>query len=278
MIADRSLSLAELAPFRGGRGGLRMGLAAVPSARWLDRGPLRAGRAAARSGASDAMASYMALPGSEAAQDEVMRQVVRALELDRLGGGDPPLVRAARQTFEDLCILQTDGRQFVLTAGVVSFPTNWRLADKIGRTVADIHAAVPGYGEKLADSVDQFLRKLPAGPVFERSNWFVVDDPALRYLPSRPAHLRFAGVTPDNAGERLAVRCERQTLRRMPMTGAIVFAIGVYVEPLHALPPRLLGDLALAVAGLAETEALYRHSACYAAALAGYAERRLASA
>ena len=56
-----------------------------------------------------------------------------------------------------------------------------------------------------------------------------------RYLPDDPA-ARFAHVSAANAGETLFVRCERQTLRRLPETGAVLFTIGIAVAPLARLP------------------------------------------
>ena len=54
---------------------------------------------------------------------------------------------------------------------------------------------------------------------------------------AEPPEQAFAHVTPENAGEMLFVRSERQTLRKLPATGAVVFTIGVYVAPLGSLSP-----------------------------------------
>jgi dimethylamine monooxygenase subunit A len=39
-------------------------------------------------------------------------------------------------------------------------------------------------------------------------------------------------ITPENAGSRIFLRVERQTLRRLPLTDAVIFGIRVHVYPL----------------------------------------------
>ena len=59
-----------------------------------------------------------------------------------------------------------------------------------------------------------------------------MDDPTL-FQPTgkwRTAH--DATITEQNAGERLFLRVERQTLRRLPDSGAVLFGIRVHVYPL----------------------------------------------
>jgi hypothetical protein len=76
---------------------------------------------------------------------------------------------------------------------------------------------------------------LPVGQIFGRSNWFVAPTDAWRYLPQDDPALRFAHVDADNAGDTLFLRCERQTLRRLPGCGAVLFTIGIAISPFHAL-------------------------------------------
>ncbi len=200
------------------------------------------------------------LPGSEAACAEVAALI---------GVADFP--SAARMVADDLCVLLPEGGTYVLKAGALAFPTDWRLRDKIGKPLIEIHAPIHGYAETLAAGVEHFFQTLAAGQVFQRANWFVVDEDALRHLPEGEDAARFAHVTAANAGETLFVRCERQTLRRLPLTGAVLFTIGIHVEPLKALPPDLARDLASAVGSLPDGERERRGAPFYAEALKGYA-------
>lgn len=256
------IDVASLAPFRGGRGGLRMGLSRLADSAWLDRGPDLGQRIAAKRAVFDQYPDALrTLPRAEAACAEVAALV----------GADGATLRdAALHVAEDLCVLQPEGDSHVLTAAALAFPTDWHLADKLGRPLDAIHAPIDGYAEKLAAGVAHFFHTLQPGPIFTRANWFVVETDALRYLVEGPAEARFAHVTADNAGDTLFVRCERQTLRRLPASGAVLFTIGIYIAPLGTLAPALARDLVAVIAGLPSGEARRRGIAAYTAALTGY--------
>ena len=63
---------------------------------------------------------------------------------------------------EDLCLISADGGAPVLRAAVLCAPSRWRLHEKIGRPLADIHDRVPLYADRLAAPVDRFMRALEA--------------------------------------------------------------------------------------------------------------------
>ena len=261
-------SVAGLAPFRGGRGALRLGLGALAVADWLDRGPGLAARIAARRQVLDTT------PESLIVRPEAAPAIA---ELAALLGTAPTLrdaalaLRAAAlATYEDLLLLVPREAEHVLVAGAVAFPTDWDLSAKIGQPLAVIHAPIPTYAEKLARGVDHVFAALVPGRLLTRANWNVVETAALRYLPAEHATHRFGHVTAANAGETLLVRVERQTLRRLPESGAVVFTIGIYIEPLGALPPVLAADLARAVAGVPADEARRRGTPAYREALSAW--------
>ena len=259
-----TLGFTAEALVRVGRGGgaLAMGLSRVPDTAWLQPDKDLAARAAAFDGHSDAVQS---LPEASAAEAEAAALLGAR---DGLGG-------AARGCWEDLCLLQPDGSgHYRLTAGAVAFPTDWHLAAKIGLPLTAIHAPIHGYAEQLATGVDHFFGTLPAGPIFGRANWFVVPADEWRYMPTDDPADRFAHVTQVNAGETLFVRCERQTLRRLPQTGAVLFTIGVAVAPLGRLEIEAVRKVAGGVAAQSADEHERRAAPFYAAALAGYARAR----
>ncbi|MEO0871566.1 MAG: heme-dependent oxidative N-demethylase subunit alpha family protein, partial [Pseudomonadota bacterium] len=110
------------------------------------------------------------------------------------------------------------------------------------------------------------------GLIYGRCNWFITPTGERRWLADGDPQAQFAHVTPDNAGETLFVRSERQTLRRLPETGAILFTIGVYVEPLARLTSDNLTALALSVQNLVEGEGDRRGASAYAEAIVSYSE------
>lgn len=252
-------SVEALVPAGRGGGALKMGLRRLAEAEWLQPDPDRAARRLAFDRHPEAL---IVRPEAAAAAREVAAML----------GIDGGLAEAARCCWEDLCVLQPDGDgQYRLTAGAVGFPTDWRLADKMGLPLTAIHAPIHGYAEQLAAGVDHFFRTLAPDPIFGRANWFVVPSAAWRYLPDDDPAQRFAHVTAANAGETLFIRCERQTLRRLPATGAALFTIGIHVARLDSLSAAAIHRLARAVADVPPGEHERRAAPFYADAMAGYA-------
>jgi hypothetical protein len=146
-----------------------------------------------------------------------------------------PLDLAGRLVQEDLCVMRGKGTTWRLVAASLCFPSRWRLADKIGRPLAGIHAPVAFYEEKLARPVDRFFGILKEEKPVWRLNWSLHDNPAL-FQPH--GHAPGPGVTAETAGEKLYLRVERQTLRRLPRSGDVLFTIRTYIRPLAALAGR----------------------------------------
>lgn len=250
---------------RGG-GALRMGLVALGEDEWLQPDPDLAARKAAFDAHPD---SVQLTPLARAAGEEL------AAMLGVAGG----LEGAARSAWEDMCLLlpcaeAPDISPYRLVGAAVAYPTDWHPAQKIGLPLVALHAPIDGYARQLATGVDHFMAQLRPGRIFGRCNWFVSPTPALRWIDTDPPEATFAHVTADNAGETLFVRCERQTLRRLPQTRAIVFTIGVYVTPLGALSGANVARLDASLKTIPEPEALRRGAACFAAQVSAYASRR----
>ena len=92
--------------------------------------------------------------------------------------------------------------------------------------------------EQLAAPVDRFFDRLEVDSPRWRLNWNLSDDDSLyqpggKYRTEPAADLSAAGV-PD----RIWLRVERQTLRRLPMTGAVVFGIRIHQDLLGRLADR----------------------------------------
>jgi hypothetical protein len=159
--------------------------------------------------------------------------------------GRTALERAATTIQEDLCVMERahDGG-WRLTAGVVCFPTYWRLADKLGRRQEAIHGPVPHYDSDLSATVSRFFDRLRPGRIVARRNWGFAAHPLL-FVPDLDAVDSFEPPQPWQ----LWIRSERQTLRALPATGAIVFTIKVQLAPAIALTdhPAVAGRLAEAI-------------------------------
>ena len=243
-----------------------MGLVRLAEEEWLQPSPDLAAREAA----------FEAFPESVQLMLESAAPAAELADLLSVAGG---LEGAARSAWEDMCLLvRREGEEvYRLVGAAVAFPTDWRPAEKLGLPLVALHRPIHGYAEQLASGVDHFMAKLAPGPIFGRSNWFVSPVPDLRWLDTRCDADAFAGIIPDNAGERLFVRCERQTLRRLPETGAILFTIGVYVAPLGSLSDGNVGRLADALATISPEEAEKRGAACFVPQFHAFAAQRAAA-
>lgn len=242
---------------------LAMGLGRVTEAAWLLPDEHRADELAERRRllADHHPEVVGALPGTEGAGAEVLELVLgwEAAHRPDLAAEDPPalepsagvagvagvhpLEQAGRRTQEDLVVMVPRDGSYHLDAAVLCFPSHWRLADKLGGSALAIHGPVPRYREDLAARVDRFFDRLRPGVIGARRNWSVHDSPEL-FSPDPPSDPRPA-VAPE-VGGRFWLRSERQTLRRLPRTGAVLFTIRVQQAPFAVLQQR--PDVAAALA------------------------------
>ena len=175
--------------------------------------------------------------------------------------GEHPLVEAARAVQEDLCLMvprpaRSAGDGVVrhhLDAAVLCFPSHWRLADKAGGSAAAIHGPVPTYADDLADKVDRYLARLRPDVIGVRRNWSIHDSPAL-HAPVPPSSAPTLDV--GAVGAALWLRSERQTLRALPRSGAVLFTIRVQQCRFAALAERPEVAAALAARLRAQPAAL----------------------
>lgn len=174
---------------------------------------------------NDRLDDGCAAPSSaEAAIVELAEMVAAACGLDppEISAGIDGLVWLGQTVVEDFCLLRRGDVEWELEAAVLCFPSRWRLADKLGRPLREVHAPVDGYDRVLADRVTSLLDRLGERTVMRR-NWFVHPNGAL-FQPDRPAD-GDPFVPQAEVADGLFVRSERQTLRALPRTRRVVFAI-----------------------------------------------------
>ena len=287
-------------PFEAGPYRMAMGLLAADDAAWIERDARYPAEVALRRDllATSHGAVFGACDGSAAARREVLDLLAAHLParypagFTRIGPqlgnrqtgevwnlADPPvdpLELAGRLVQEDLCVVRMLGQVPVLAAAVLCFPSRWRLAEKIGRPLAAVHAPVPGYAAALARPVDRFMAAIRPGHIALRLNWALVDDPALFQPTGKFRDAEDPSITPANAGARLWLRVERQTLRRLPGSGAVLFGIRVHVYPLAAIatPGAVSARLGSAVRALPEATAHYKSVTPFRTALLAWLEAR----
>ena len=165
-----------------------------------------------------------------------------------------PLVVAALNVQEDLAVLLPAEPEFgeeetsassppapyVLVAAAVCFADQWELREKIGKSLADIHAPVEKY-PKIESAVAGFFRTLRANDERIRYNFTFCERPQL-HLPAEPeaADCPVAGT---GLPFRVYMRVERQGLVRLERTGAVLFTIRTYLQAVEDVPDEFRADL-----------------------------------
>ena len=148
---------------------------------------------------------------------------------------ESPLDLCGRVVQEDLCLMAPGPDGYTLEAASLCFPARWRLMDKMGLPMSGIHKPVPDYSEKLSRPVDSFFNRIDVDRPVWRVNWSLTTDPTM-FQPVRQKHSASElSITSKNAGDKVYMRCERQTLRRLPDTGWILFTIKTYLDKLSKL-------------------------------------------
>ncbi len=199
---------------------------------------------------------FGALPGSEAAQDEALMlladhlptrypdiyarmgpqiDVVPAFRRIRLDDPlMPRLLLASALVQDDLVILQKREDGWTVTAGALAFPSSWRLSDKLGKPMHDVHGPVPQFnaGTRNAMMIERMFDNLKAEMPVMRWNWSLYGDDVLHHPEAGNGGRRFGD---GEIAEHVFLRVERQTLRRLPQSNAILFTIRIYIDPLDAL-------------------------------------------
>jgi dimethylamine monooxygenase subunit A len=150
---------------------------------------------------------------------------------------------------EDLVIMQKLDEDWCLTAASLCFPSAWNLHEKFMRPMQDIHGPVPGFGPgtRNASLINRMFDNLRVDQPVIRWNWSLYGDNKL-YHPASDNQMknRFGEGKIDG---RVFMRLERQTLRKLPKTGAILFTIRIYIDPLEVLATHADGKaLAQAIA------------------------------
>ena len=187
------------------------------------------------------------LPEGEAAATELLDLVLATLAKDsayvfgdhtatRPDGGtvaldaSQPLVTIGRLVQSDFCVLEAGPDGHVMTGAILCFPAGWTLAQKLGRPLDIIHGPVKSYDADVGRRVQRLFDAIRPDQVLWRANAHLYDDPTL-FAPRTEAMPRpYVGLEAARY-----VRSERQTLRRLQGTGAVVFGIHTLMVPLDRL-------------------------------------------
>ena len=244
--------MVAYAPWADPKLARKPGVQPLDPAAWLEPGADTAAQMAYRRDLLDTArdAVLAALPESAQAGDELREAV--ATHTGQTPPDDPsPLGQVGRMVQEDFCLLEqrAAGAEYRLTAAILCFPSRWSLAEKLGHPLTHIHAPVPDYSDDLARRVNRLFEGVRVGHPLWRANWTIHPTDEL-HQPS--GNWRQAEDGP------LHIRVERQTFLRLPRSGAVVFGIRTYIDPLDALTQRQAKALHTALVPLDADEIDYR--------------------
>jgi dimethylamine monooxygenase subunit A len=208
--------------------------------------------------------------GTEAAQQEVLEMVVDHLakHFPEMSGHtdechDSPLARAALLIQEDLVLMRASPNGWRLVAASLCFPSAWNLREKFGKPMHEIHHPVPGFGPSTRNAglIDRMFDNLRVEQPVIRWNWSMYGDARLYHPASDNKMKNRFGDGPITG--KVIMRLERQTLRKLPTSGDILFTIRIHNNPLevletHADGPALARSIATQVGNLTIAEIDYK--------------------
>ena len=138
----------------------------------------------------------------------------------------PPLHALLHNVPEDFAIMLRDPETgtYSFRAGIIMSSLGWNLGTKIGKKLHEIHDPVPDYAAKMKFSMDRYFAKMPTDKPIQRGSWGLEIDEPLYAPPGPLADALTAGTgDPSHTIERVHFRVDWQTLRRLPLSGAVVF-------------------------------------------------------
>ena len=235
-------------PYKNGEGGVKVGLEPIKESDWLEIDDLFDSEIKLKTELYDSHFNDVHQEVKESFESQVELLDVFKTHLEQYHPDHKitavaeslPLKNASLMVQEDLVLMLPRGEEYFLGAASLCAPTNWSLKEKFKSSLMGLHVHVPTYEKKIGSKVNNLFNKLPMERIFQRFNWSIFEDSKL-FQPARSKSqiVRPRTITEDNAGDKLFIRVERQTIRRLPETKAIVFTIRVHVNPISSIKKNL---------------------------------------
>ncbi|KAH8804694.1 hypothetical protein F5884DRAFT_421966 [Xylogone sp. PMI_703] len=198
---------------------------------------------------------------------------------------EDPMQMAARMVQDDLAIMfEKEDGQYYLLAGAILLAGFWRLEDKWGMPLSEIHTSgdVPGFKEKLEKGMMNFFKRVQPNAPVQRNNYFIQVDDSLPWSHSigsedgEPGSVGWFTSEKNKPVKYHYFRSERQTLRRLPRSGGVVFTIRTYFHPITEIceEPYVPGRLASAVRSWGDDVSKYKGKAMYGDVLLEYLDMK----
>jgi len=265
------LPLPKHTPYLDGQGGVKIGLSPIPESAWLELDNKFEEEILLKKNLLNTNRDKVLKisKGSEDEQEEILESILNYLQkfhsdkykfskdsiyikstndLYDLRQFKNPIELASLLVQEDLVLMSPKENKFYLEAASLSAPSHWSLTEKFSKSLMNLHDGVPGYKEDIGKRVDEIFNKLPTERILERYNWSIYDDPKL----FQPVHSKPFVEFKETKPNKLFLRVERQTIRKLPKYETILFTIRVHVDPIESIlnDNHVLKSLKMAVENL----------------------------
>ena len=282
------MSLPKHTPYRHGEGGVKVGLEPIEEADWLEIDNLFDSEIELKKKLYESNYNeiHQELDLSLKSQHELLEILKTHLNQyhpsHKIATTETsaPLKIASLMVQEDLVLMLPEEEKYFLGAASLCAPSNWSLKEKFNGSLIELHKDVPSYEKKIGSRVNNLFNKLPNNRIFQRFNWSIYEEATL-FQPARSKSVveRSKSITDKNAGDRLFIRVERQTIRRLPETQAVAFTIRVHVDPLSSIKEdlSLVRDLKKALENLSEGMKRYKSLGPIETPLVGWLDKKIES-
>ncbi|KAI4276639.1 MAG: hypothetical protein L6R38_005600 [Xanthoria sp. 2 TBL-2021] len=138
---------------------------------------------------------------------------------------------------EDFAVMirNPDDGYYYFRAGILCSSLGWSVKSKLGMQLKEIHSPIPDYKEKMEFSMDRYFSKLPTARPIQRGSWGLEIDTPL-FMPPGDPHEKYRKVQLPETElplSRIHLRVDWQTLRRLPLSGAIIFNFKALFTPVE---------------------------------------------
>ena len=275
------MSVAQYYPFNGSKNRLRLGLTSIPASEWIQYEDDFSERISQKKKLiceqSNRVIRYV--DGSLAAQNELLQNIIsyivkyksdlftlKECSITSHADGNTykfsqyennPLELISYLAADDFCLLEKFNDDYRLVAGSVCTPTYWELSEKIGKPIKDVHAPIPNLEDKIGRMIRHFFVSLKTDVYYQRSNWFLMTDSELTlFKDGYGLDKEINDLDISNIGDKLFLRSERQSFRKLKNTENIAFGIKIYVSPLSIVKKHTLiaEDLILGLNAMTEDQ------------------------
>ena len=127
---------------------------------------------------------------------------------------------------------EKDG-MYYFRAGLICSSLGWNVGTKIGMQLQEIHKPIPDYKEKMSFSMDRYFSKMPTNAPIQRGSWGLEVGTPL-FMPPGDPHEKLRDIQKaDLTIEECNLRVDWQTLRRLPLSGGVVFNFTALFTPVR---------------------------------------------